>query len=363
MAKQPKHGLMETKGQFQFRGVIEGTQRDDFFSNKITKSGKDMNLIKFSIKTSENNKPKINLNGIEQDTVFFYKRPEKKGEKGTTKKVPWANRNTFNEEGFQLIGMKLGLNKIQDEKGKEVNEKKILTDYDACAYIRDNLIDDLSVFVKGNIEYSSYRNDKGDLRRNLKFPPTQMSLCKNEIDFSAEDFKEVSDFQQIIVFMGIKKDDSNKEDKKFIVSAKIVTYNSIEDAEFIIRNESLAKMFKTKLKPYMAIKVWGNINNTVLKEDVSEEDCWGESNSFDQVGTTFIQELVITGADPKTIDKDMYTKDKMENAIRVLKEFGEEKKQQEEVKESNDEQQWGESINSNDEESTSDDEGWGDEEW
>ncbi|GAA0083412.1 hypothetical protein [Clostridium sp. CTA-6] len=360
MAKQPKHGLMETKGQFQFRGIVEGTQRDDFFSNKTTKNKKDMNLIKFSIKTNENNKPKINLNGMEQDNVYFYKRPKTKDEKGVSKKVPWTNRKTFDEEGFQLIGVKLGLNKVENEKGQEVNEKKNLTDYDACAYIRDNLIDDLSIFTKGNIEYSSYKNDKGDLKRNLKFTPAQISLCKDEIDFSKDDFKETSVFQQVIVFMGIKKDDSDKTDKKFIVSAKIVTYNSIEDAEFVIRNENLAKVFRTKLKPYMAIKVWGDINNKVIKEEANESDCWGEVNSFDQVGGTFLQELVITGADPKTIDKDMYSKEKMENAIRILKEFGEEKNQQEEAKENN-EEQWGENMNSNDSNEEGDE--WDNEEW
>lgn len=58
-----------------------------------------------------------------------------------------------------MIGVKVGVKKIVDKKGNEVNDKKVLTEFDACEEIGTNLKDDASVFVKGNLEFSTY-NDK-----------------------------------------------------------------------------------------------------------------------------------------------------------------------------------------------------------
>lgn len=319
-----KINLPETKGAFQLSGTVIGVASKKFYTDKPTKTGKPRRDVNFGVGINKDSVVYVNLNGMEKEEVNFYKKSEKKGEKGTTKKVKWANRSNFNEEGFKILGVNIGLVKKLDAKGKEVNDTKYLVEYDACKYINDNLKDKESVFTKGKIEYSSFKNDKGEITRNKKFVPSQISVCK-PVDFEEEGFEETADFQQRIIFIGIEKDDSNKEDVKFVVSAKIVTYNTIEEAEFIIRNTKLATQLKKNLKPYNSIDVWGKINNRVDTSQVEDdgEDNWGEENKMDNAKTPHIKELVITGADPKTLEKETYTEANVEEAIRAIKEFGE----------------------------------------
>lgn len=318
MAKERIFNLPETKGEFKLRGKVTGTKKDSFFESKITKAGKPMNILKFGVETNTDSTVYLDLNPTERDDVFFYKRPEVKGEKGTTKKIPWLKRASFNEEGFTLIGMKIGIKKIVDDKGKEKNDTKTYAEFDGAEILSEELKDEMGVFIKGNIKYSSFTNDKEEVKRSVKFEPNQVSGVSKDIDFDIEEFKPTNDFQQTIIFMEAEMDESNPDDKKGIVSAKIVTYNSIEDTEFIVRDGKLFKMFKKNLKPYTAIKVHGDIYNKVESDEETENDGWGEKSSFDSVNKTFIRELVIKGADPSTIDVDTYNQKEMDKALSAI---------------------------------------------
>src|SRR5690606_30598073 len=114
---------------------------------------------------------------------------------------------------------------------------------------------------------SSFSNDKNELIRNKRFAIKNLYLANKDIDFDAEDFEEVSRFKQKIIFMGIERVD-DKNDPRFQVDAKIVTYNSVEDTHFIIRDRLLANQFKKNLKPYTAIDVWGRIVNKAETEEI-----------------------------------------------------------------------------------------------
>lgn len=155
--KQRLFNLPETKGNFMIKGVVKGTKKDNFYTEKQTRTGKEMRIVNFGLEYDEGRDLYIGFTGIEQEKVYFYKKPEEKGKKGTSQPVSWANRFKFAEdpknEGFRLIGKNLGLTKVTNEKGEQVNDKKVLTDYDACAEIRNNLKDGESVFVKGSISY------------------------------------------------------------------------------------------------------------------------------------------------------------------------------------------------------------------
>ncbi|WP_195618717.1 hypothetical protein [Clostridium paraputrificum] len=318
MAKERLFDLPETKGEFKLRGLVQGTAKDDFFKSKITKTKKPMNLLKFGVQTDEDNLVKVSLNGMARDEAFFYKKAEEKGKKGVTKRIPWANRLSFNESGFNLIGIKVGVKKTLDENGIEKNDTKTYTEYDACKELGNSLADGLGVFVRGNLEFSSFTNTKDngevEIKRSTKFVPNQISAVTKPIDFNEADFVPTSDFQQTIIIMEVTKD---QEDDKGIVSAKIVTYNTIEDAEFVVRNRKLFKNLKG-LKPYTAIKVWGNIVNKAIAEEVVEDDGWGESNSFEATNT-YIKELEITGADKDSIDKDTYCQSNMDEALEKIR--------------------------------------------
>lgn len=312
--------LQETKGLFQVKGRINGVESSRFYTEKKTKNGKDFRAVNFGCEYNDKKTVYMNLNGMPQDNVYFSKRNTDTG-KTETKKVAWANRNTFNENGFRMIGTSLGLAKTKDADGNEVNDKKIMHSFDACKYIKENLVDDASTYIRGNIEFSSYQDNEGNIRRSIKYVPNQVSLCK-AVDFEEydEDNKPVHDFTQTIIFMGIDKEQENERDTgRFVASAKIVTWSDIIDTEFIITDSKLANLFKKNLKPYTAISVHGKIEVSHKVEEVSEEDAWGETNSMQSVSAPTKTEMIITGATPSTIDRESYTEKNVSEAIAKIR--------------------------------------------
>lgn len=310
-------GLPQTRGTFQVKGLVTGTQKESFLKDTLTKKAqKPWRTLNFGVKTDKESTVYITLSDGEKDKVYFSKTETVDGKKKTdVQEVAWKDRFKFNKEGYRIIGVNTGVSKTTDAKGNEVNDKKMLTGYDACKEIADNLMDDQSVFIRGSIDYSHFEGKNGTVR-TVKFVPNQVSLCK-DVDFDAEDFEPTADFTQIIVFTGIEPEDDTKA--RFIVSAKIVNYNGIEDAEFIIENKELTTTLKKNLKPYSAIKVWGNIKVSKDVDEVEESDCWGETNSMDKINTPTKREMIIVGADPKTLDKETYSEEAIEQAMLKLK--------------------------------------------
>lgn len=306
--------LPQTKGTFQVRGIVSGVEKDNFYTEKKTKTGKDFRMVNFGVEYEDKKTIYPSLNGMPRDKVYF----SKKDEDGKTdvKAVAWKDRIKNAPEGYRMIGVLTGLKKVPGDNGKLKNDNHYRTEYDACEYINENLNDGDSVFVKGNLEFGSYTNKDGEVSRTTKFVPTQVSLCQKDIDFDAEDYAPAHDFTQTIVFVGIDQERENdKPTGRFVVDAKIVNYNSIESAEFIIEDAKLAKQMRSGLKPYNSIQVHGHINVVNNVEDV-----WGESNDMDnkRVFAPIHRELIITGAKPSTIDKDTYTEKAIDEAIKKV---------------------------------------------
>ena len=309
--------LPETKGFFQLKGIVSGTKKDGFYKELKTKSNKNMRFTNFGVSYEKEKTLYLNNQGMEQEYVYFSKKAEKKGEKGDTQKVPWVDRFSFNRDGYRLIGNIIGVKKKVDEEGKTVNDSKVLTDFDTCKEISDNLKDGNSVFTKGNIDYSSYIDKNGDKRMSTKLVPTQVSLCA-DIDYDSDDYNVQSNFNQVIIFMGIEKEKENDKDTgRFVVSAKIVTWSNIEDVEFIIENNNLASMFKRNLKPYNSIKVSGKMISSVAKETVDDDE-WGEGDVMERVVAPAKKEFIITGAKGSTVDRETYTEENVEDAINKI---------------------------------------------
>lgn len=302
-------GLPQTKGTFQVRGKVVGTDKDKFYIEKMTKNNKPWRSINFGVQFDSEKTLYVGTNGMERDNVYFCK----KNEDGKTDKkvIPWKDRFNYHEEGYRMIGVNVGVEKTTDENGNTVNNKKTLTDYDSCKEISDHLRDDMSVFVKGNLEFSTYQDS-----HRTKFVTSQVSLTKDDVDFEKEEFHPVADFTQMIVFMGVTP---NKEKTRATVEAKIVTYDTIEDAEFIIEDMNLARMFAKQLKPYTGIKVWGRISVEKDTEEVETTDCWGKKNNMDKVNSPTIRELIIEGADPNSIDTGTFTESEIDKAIEEMK--------------------------------------------
>lgn len=314
--------LPQTKGTFQVRGIVSGVEKDNFYTEKKTKTGKDFRMVNFGVEYEDKKTIYPSLNGMPRDKVYF----SKKNEDGKTdvKAIAWKDRIKNAPDGYRMIGVLTGLKKVPGENGKLKNDNHYKTEYDACEYINENLHDGDSVFVKGNLEFGSYTNKDGEVSRTTKFIPTQVSLCQKDVDFEAEDYAPAHDFTQTIIFVGIDQERENdKPTGRFVVDAKIVNYNSIESAEFIIEDAKLAKQMRSGLKPYNSIQVHGHINVVNNVEDMNDEeddDCWGESNDMDnkRVFAPTHRELIITGAKPSTIDKDTYTEKAIDEAIKKV---------------------------------------------
>lgn len=312
--------LQETKGTFQVRGIVNGVARQNFYTAKKTKTGKDFRAVNFGCAYDNQKNVYLNLNGMPQQNVYFSKRnPDGKTE---TRQIEWANRNKFNVDGFRMIGVNLGLTKTTDSEGKEVNDKKTLHQFDACEHIKANLKDDMSVFIRGNLDFSSYIDGENNIRRSIKYIPGQISLCQ-PVEFDKYDDdknKPIHNFTQTIVFTGIDKEKENDKDTgRFVVSAKIVTYSDVVDTQFIMTDAKLAALFKKNLKPYNAIEVSGRIEVSHTVEQVDEEDCWGEKNAMDNVAAPTKTELIITGAKPSSIDRETYTEKNIAEAVQKIR--------------------------------------------
>ena len=312
--------LAETRGSFQVKGKINGVERDKFYTEKKTKNGKDFRAVNFGCEYDDKTSVYLSLSGMPQDNVYFSKRNADTG-KTEVEKVAWANRNKFNKEGYRMIGTNLGLVKTTDAEGKEVNDKKTMHAFDACSYIKANMKDDMSTFIRGNIEFSSFIDSEGNTRRSIKYVPGQISLCK-EVDFDEydDDNKPVHDFTQTIVFMGINKEKIDEKDTgRFLVDAKVITYADIVDVEFIITDSKLASLFKSKLKSYTAISVHGHIEVSHKVEEVQDDDSWGETNTMTSVSAPTKTEMIITGATPSTIDRESYNEKNVSDAIAKIR--------------------------------------------
>lgn len=348
MAKARLFDLPETKGAFQLKGKVSGVQKDSFYKEIKTKSHKDMKMINFGVEYEEGLNLYVNMQGMEQDNVYFSKKAENKGDKPETVTVPWADRFSYNREGFKMIGKNIGVKKKLDKDGKEVNDKKVLTEFDACKEISENLKDGNSVFIRGKIDYSSMVDDNGNKKHFTKLIPDQISLC-GEINFADDKFEKQNDFNQVIVFMGIEKEknDAGSETGRAIVTAKIITYSSIEDVEFIIEDQKLASVFRKNLKEYNAIKVSGHMTTSTKTETVSDEDGWGEEDNLEKVSAPTKREFIITGAKPSTIDKELYTKEKVEEAIGKINKS---KKAENDFGSTTNNDSWGETAGADEEE-------------
>ena len=227
MAKAAEHGLRTTPGSFQMRGVVTGTRNtQNFYSEKTFENGNKMRAVNFGVKYDTDKAIYPTIQGFTRSDVYFGKR-NKETKKTDTQKVSWAQRMSFAEQnpGWNIIGMNVGL--VKGEDGKNI--VKHLTEYDAAQYIKDNLKDDVSVFVKGNLDFRSYTDTKNnEVKRFHNFTATQVSLCA-DVDFNAEDFDPMHEWTQEIVYTGIDRetDAEGKQTGRFILSGYVVAYYTV----------------------------------------------------------------------------------------------------------------------------------------
>ena len=322
-------------------GKVTGVEKDGFYkegkSSNTTQycQGKSWRRVNFGVMYQPDSVVYVQQTGSPQDYVYFNKSEVINGKRvSDTQKVAWADRHKAPSEEYSLIGVHCGVEKIVDDDGKIVNNKKTLVAFDACKEISEHLQDDDSVFVKGDIKFSTYNG-----KHNTSFDFDKVSLCQKPIDFDDEKFKPINMFKQEIIFMGIEKNKENNNE--FIVSAKVVNYNSIEDIEMYVHNSKIAQTFKKMLKPYTMIKVGGYISVETPVEEVEVDDAWGVGIEMEKVKAPTVRKLIINGADKDTIDTDTYSEEVIEEALYKQKAND---KANSEFKTTSDSDDWGENY-------------------
>ncbi len=129
--------------------------------------------------------------------------------------VDWDDR--FNDEVLEEIGdlsfITIGLEKTNEGK---TFYKKFLSAYDAIAYVKEHLTEDMVVNVKGNLKYSTY-NDNVQVRKNIT------SIVLSKVD-DAANYKAT--FTQTIL---INKDSAtlkniDKDKGIMYVDARVLDY-------------------------------------------------------------------------------------------------------------------------------------------
>lgn len=169
--------------------------------------------------------------------------------------VDWEDR--FDEDVLEEIGdlsfITVGLEKTSTDK---TFYKKFLSAYDAIAYIKEHLNEDMVVNVRGNLKYSTY-NDVVQVRKNIT------SIVLSKVDDVS---KHVARFTQSILIdkdsTSLKPENIDKDKGVIYVNAKVLDYikefNGVEvkgqypfnkrfEFEMDFSNETLCKNIMDKV--------------------------------------------------------------------------------------------------------------------
>ena len=131
--------------------------------------------------------------------------------------VDWDDRfnDAILEEVGELSFLTVGLEKTDKDK---TFYKKFLSAYDAIAYIKEHLTEDMVVNVKGNLKYSTY-NDNVQVRKNIT------SIVLSKVDDVS---KYAARFTQTILIdkdsASLKADSIDKDKSVMYINARVLDY-------------------------------------------------------------------------------------------------------------------------------------------
>ena len=187
--------------------------------------------------------------GAERDNVVYVHGKDENGKDDFDNKftIDWDDRfdNDILESVGDLCFLTVGLER---DKNKKVYYKKFLTPYDAIAYIKDNLKEDMIVNVKGNLRYSTY-NDVTQVKKEIN------SIVLSKIDDSS---KYCAKFTQTML---LTKDSVGKADKNtgiLPIYSKVLDYIREYKGKEVKTNIPYDKAFEYELdlsKPEISQKV------------------------------------------------------------------------------------------------------------
>lgn len=326
--------LEETKGSFKVIGKVSRIDRDGAFREEVMDKpnnknhGRTYRSVRFGVKTSPTNEITVQTFDYEPEKVFMWnskKREEDENYKGD--RIPYSTwleqEEDLKEQGYVVLQSRIGLEYGEDGKLKTRGVPR----YVASKEIYNNLENGDSVVIEGTIRHSSYTNRNDQVVKQTQYTIEKVFKIK-DIDFEAEDFEEVSYFEQEMVFVDA---DMDKKEGKAYVTGRVIDWNgNFEDAEFIVNftddegnvdssMQKLADAMSKKMKFGDVINVFGDALNRVVIEEVEDEDD-DEDDLLAELGgktkpkhaqsftsRTYISELQIHGVD--AWDKGVYEED------------------------------------------------------
>ena len=129
--------------------------------------------------------------------------------------VPWEDR--FNDEVLEEIGdlsfITVGLEKTNADK---TYYKKFLSAYDAIAYVKEHLTENMVINVRGNLKYSEYNNIV-QVRKNI----TSIALSKAD---DASKYKATFTQSVLIELDSASLKDIDKDKGVMFVNARVLDY-------------------------------------------------------------------------------------------------------------------------------------------
>lgn len=323
--------LKQTRNSFKLVGKVTRLDKDGAFREEVATKGKNegktYRALRFGVKTSHTNEIMVEMFDFEPEKVFLWnsqKKKEDKQYKGDT--VPFEywleNQDELREQGYAVLQTRVGFD--YDDDGKLISHG--LPSYVASEYIYENLHNGDSVLVEGEIRYGSYENREGKKVEKKQYIIKKLIRLKNVVDFDAENFEEVTYFEQEMVFVGA---DMDKKEKKVYVTGRVIDYmKNFHDTQMVIdfsdgeggEDKDMAKLaeaFAKKFKFGDVINVFGDTWNRVIVEEVE-----GEENEEDDLlaslggkrkpkhaqgytARTYITEMRINGVD--AWEKGVYT--------------------------------------------------------
>jgi single-stranded DNA-binding protein len=324
--------LKQTKNHFKTIGKVTRIDKDGAFKeDTMTKGAKEGELyrsLKFGVKTSDTNEITVSMFDFEPKEVFMWNSDKKKEDpsyKGD--RFPFATweeqQEDLREQGYSVLQSRVGLTYGEDGK----LESKGLPSFVSSELIYNELDNGDSVVVEGTIRYSTYENRQGKEIEQKTYTITKLFKIK-DVDFSHEEFEEVTYFEQEMVFVGI---DVSKEEKKAYVTGRHINYNkSFHDIQMIIdfndgndgtdeEMKKLANEFAKRLTFGDLITIHGDTLNRAIVAEV-EEDEDDEEDLFKDFGgkkkpkhaqgfvtRTYVTEMQIHGID--AWDEAVYTEE------------------------------------------------------
>jgi len=328
--------LKQTKNAFKVIGKVTGIDKEHAFKEDDAKKGKMegkyYRALRFGVKTSETNTINVEMFDFEPEEVFMWNSDKKKKDKAYKgDRVPFAeweeNQEQLREDGYAVLQTRIGLSYGED--GKIVS--KGLPAYVASKEIFEKLDNGDSVVVEGEIRYSYFEDREGKQKEKKTYTIKKIFRLK-DIDFEDAKFEEITYFEQEMVFIDAMIE--AKEGKAYVTARTIDYGKNIHDTqmEIVFKDEEgnvdapmkkLADAFAKKIKFGDLLKVYGNVLNRVIVEEVEgeeeEEDVsallGGKSKPKHAQGfisRTYISAMQIEGVE--AWDKKVYTEEDFEEA-------------------------------------------------